>query len=171
MEYLNDSRIVMGVTSMSQLLNGHLGEIHKKELTFIDQQPSIDIVFNSNNLLYLTHVFINSTSSNLKRFRIQLLNNENDVQYTIESASMLVNLESLPSIVLAGIRLQFIETTDNRPPTNIRLSIQGCAKKIDITAEQTSTTAASTTTRIYPTEIPITPGKYIYIVEQQSIER
>jgi hypothetical protein len=70
---------------------------------------------------------------------------------------MMINLESLPSVVIAGIRLTFLQTSDDQPPKNIILSVQACVKEILIKTSPT-TTPASITERIYPKTTPITPG-------------
>ncbi|CAF4035916.1 unnamed protein product [Rotaria sp. Silwood2] len=160
-ELMTNKNIIIGITSESQLTQGNLGEIgHTKQngVTFANMTPSIDIIFRSNILIYLNSISIISTTTitNLKRFRIELLNNENDIQYKIESSSMTVNLESLPSVVVAGIRLTFLETNDNQPPKNIILSVQACVEKFLITTLAT-TTPSLTTRRTLPKTTPITP--------------
>lgn len=157
-ELMNNSKIIIGITSPSSITQGNLGSIGRNSITFSDTQPSIDIVFRSNILIYLSSISIISSNTNLNRFRIELLNNENDVQYKIESSSTTINLESLPSIILAGIRLTFLQTNDSQPPKNIRLSIQACVEEILISTPSPTTTPASTT-RTYPKTTPITPGK------------
>lgn len=162
LELMNSSNIIIGVTSKSSVVNGNLGNLGRNGVTFSDLQPSIDLIFRSNILIYLNSISIISSTTNLNRFRIELLNNENDIQYKIESSSMTINLESLPSMILAGIRLTFLETTDNQPPKDILLSIQACVEEILIQTTPT-TTPASTTRRIPPKTTPITPGKFTNI--------
>ena len=88
------------------------------------------LYFHSNILIYLSSISIISKNTNLKQFRIELLNNENDVQYKIESSSMMINLESLPAVLLAGIRLTFLQTNDHQPPKNIiPINSSMCEKK------------------------------------------
>jgi hypothetical protein len=167
---MNNSNIIIGITSQSPLTHGNLGQIGRIQqngVTFSDLQPSIDIIFRSNILISLSSISIISPNTNLKRFRIELLNNENTIQYKIESSSMIINLESLPSILLAGIRLTFLETNDHQPPKNILLSIQACVEEIFIQTPPT-TTPALTTKRIYPKTTPITPGKYFEFFEKLS---
>jgi hypothetical protein len=157
---MNNSNIIIGITSQSKLTNGNLGNIGQlKEngVTFSDLKPSIDIVFRSNILIYLDYISIISTTSNIKQFRVELLNNENDVQYKIESLSTKINLASLPSMALAGIRLTFLQTNDNQPPRDIILSIQACVEEIVIKKTST-TTPAPTTRRVYGKTTPIAPG-------------
>jgi hypothetical protein len=158
---MTSKNVILGITSKSKLTHGTLGDIGRG-ITFSDLKPSVDIVFHSNILIYLNSISINSADTNLKQFRIELLNNENDVQYKIESSSMTINLESLPSVVLAGIRLTFLQTSDNQPPKNIILSIQACVKEILIKTSPT-TTPAPTTKRIYGKTTPITPGRDLLI--------
>ncbi len=159
LELMNNSNIIIGITSQSSLTHGNLGSIGRNNVTFSDLQPSIDIIFRSNILIYLNSISIISLNTNLNRFRVELLNNENNIQYKIESSSMKINFESLPSIILAGIRLTFLQTNDHQPPKNILLSIQACIEEILIQTLPT-TTPALTTNRIYPQTTPITPGKY-----------
>ncbi|CAF0896589.1 unnamed protein product [Rotaria sordida] len=158
-ELMTNKNIIIGITSQSQLINGNLGEIGQTKfngVTFSNLTSSIDIIFRSNILIYLNSISIISTTTNLKQFRIELLNNENDIQYKIESSSMTVNLESLPSILLAGIRLTFLQTNDNQPPKNIILSIQACVEEILITTPVT-TAPTLTTSRTFPQAPPMTP--------------
>jgi hypothetical protein len=160
---MNNSNIIIGLTSNSSLTDGNLGSIGRNSVTFSNIQPSIDIIFRSNILISLSSISIISSNTNLKRFRIELFNCEYDLQYKIESSSMIINFESLPSIILANIRLTFLQTNDNQPPKNILLSIQACVQEILI---ETSTTPALTTRRIYPKTTPITPGKYFKFYEE-----
>ncbi len=169
---MNNSNIILGVTSQSRLTAGNLGEIGQTEqngVTFSDLHPSIDLLFRSNILIYLNSISIISTNTNLNRFRIELLNNENNIQYQIESSSMTVNLESLPAIVLAGIRLTFLQTKDKQPPKNILLSIQACVEEILITTPPT-TTPRLTTQKVYPKTTPITPGKSYKFLERSVLD-
>ncbi len=163
LELMNSSNVIIGVTSKSPVTNGNLGNLGRSDqtgVTFSNSQPSIDLVFRSNILIYLSSISIISSTTNLNRFRIELLNNENDIQYRIESSSMTVNLESLPSMALAGIRLTFLQTTDNQPPKDIQLSIQACVEEIlTQTFPTTTSPSTTTTTGIPPRTIPITPGK------------
>lgn len=168
MELMNDSRIIVGVTSSSQLIEGRLGEIGRTGITFSDFSPSIDIVFRSNILIYLNTISILSSTTNLKRFRVELLNNENFVQYKIESSSMTINLESLPSIVLAGIRLTFLQTQDNQPPKDIRLSIDACVKEIFIQTSRSTTAITTTPATVPPSTTPVTPDHCIDIDAMQQ---
>lgn len=157
---MNDSRIIIGLTSSSPLVEGDLGKIYHHDVTFADRNATIDIVFEPNLLVYLNEISIESSRTNVKRFRLQLLNNENSVQHTIESSSMRVHLESLPSVIIAGIRLTFLQTRDRQPASNIRLSIRGCVEKIFVpTPLSTTTPQTITTTRSYPRTTPITPGR------------
>ena len=155
---MNSSNIILGLTSPNRLISGSLAQIKQAGVSFVDAQPSIDIVFHANLLISLNSISMISSASNLKRMRIELLNNENDVQFTIESSSMVVTLESLPSIVLAGVRLTLLQTTDDQPPRNIVLSIDACVEEIVVTTPAT-TTLPSTTERVYPSTTPITPGR------------
>jgi len=157
---MNNSNIIIGVTSKSSVTDGNLGNIGRTGITFSDHQPSMDIIFRSNILIYLSSISILSSNTNLNRFRLELLNNENNVQYKIESSTTTINLESLPSVILAGIRLTFLQTNDHQPPKNILLSIQACIEEILIqTPPPPTTTPVSITSRIYPQTTPITPGK------------
>lgn len=163
---MKNNRVIAGVTSNSSISQGKLSQIGRTDtngVTFSDLQPSFDLVFRSNILLYLSTISINSQTTNVKRFRIELLNNENDAQYEIESSSLIVNFESLPAVVLAGIRFTLLETTDYQPPKNIALSIQACAEEIliETTPEPTTTTPALTTTGVPPITEPITAGKFM----------
>jgi len=167
LELMNSSNIIIGIASQSSLSDGYLGNIGRNTVTFSDLQPSIDIIFRSNILIYLNSISIISSNTNLNRFRIELLNNENTIQYKIESSSMKINLDSLPAIVLAGIRLTFLQTNDHQPPKNILLSIQACIEEILIQTPPT-TTPALTTTRTYPPTTPITPGKYLKFLEKKT---
>lgn len=158
---MNNSRLIRGVTSSSRLTDGNLGQIQHQEVSFADQPATIDIAFQPDILVYLSAITINSTTSNLKRFRVELLTGENQVQYTIESSSMSVNLQSLPSTVLAGIRLTLLQTTDDQPARNILLSVQACVEEILTSpATTSSTTPARTTPRSYARTTPITPGMF-----------
>lgn len=162
---MNDNRIIVGVTSSSPVSQGELryiGRNNSEGVTFSDLQPSFDLVFRSNLLIYLSTISIISPTTNVKRFRIELLNNEDEAQYQIESSSLTVNFESLPSVVLAGIRFTFLETTDSQPPKNIVVSIRACVEEILIETSPETTPATSTlttTTGIPPVTEPITPGK------------
>ncbi len=172
LELMNSSNIIIGVTSKSTLTNGSLGNLGRSDrngVTFSDIQPSVDLIFRSNILIYLNSISIISSTTNLNRFRIELLNNENYIQYKVESSSMTVNLDSLPSMILAGIRLTFLQTTDNQPPKNILLSIQACVEEILIQTSPT-TTPPSTTRRIYPKTTPITPGKSFEVHRSMALD-
>ena len=157
---MNNSHLILGVTSPSRLTVGNLGKIQHQQVSFADQQATIVVVFRPDILLYLSQVTINSTTSNLKRFRLELLTGENLVQYTIESSSMSVNLQSLPSTVLAGIRLTFLRTTDGQPARDILLSVQACVEEIvtSTTTIPSTTTLAPATSTSSPRTTPITPG-------------
>ena len=161
---MKNNRVVAGVTSKFPLTKGtlsHIGRNVSDGVTFSDLQPSIDIVFRSNILIYLSTISIISSTTNAKRFQIELLNSEDVAQYQIESSSLTVNFESLPSVVLAGIRITFLETTDGQPPKNIILSIEACIEEIliETTPATTTTTPAPITSGIPPTTELITPGK------------
>lgn len=168
---MTNKNVIMAITSESQIIRGSLGGIGRLNtngVTFADLNPSIDIIFRPNILIFLDSISITSTITNLQRFRIELLNNENDVQYKIESSSMIVNLQSLPSIVIAGIRITLLQTIDNQPPENITLSVQACVEEILITTPL-PTTSPSPTSRTYPTMTPITPGIYFNTFYKLSI--
>jgi hypothetical protein len=170
---MNNSNIIIGITSQSKLTSGNLGDIGRIKqngVTFTDLHPSIDIIFRSNILIYLNSISIISSNTNVNRFRIELLNNENNIQYKIESSSMIINFESLPSIILAGIRLTFLQTNDNQPPKNILLSIQACVEEILIENPPTTTPPVLTTRKIYPKTTPITPGKPFKIHEKPVLD-
>ncbi|CAF5171727.1 unnamed protein product, partial [Rotaria magnacalcarata] len=159
-EVMTNKNIIIGITSQSQINYGNLGSIGRTAyggITFSDLFPSIDIILRPNLLIYIHSISIISKETNLERFRIELLNNENDIQYKIESPTMTVNLDSLPSVVLAGIRITFLRTDDNQPPKNISLSIQACVDEILIITPAT-TRPLPTTSRTYPTTTPITPA-------------
>ena len=161
---MKNQNIIRGIISHSLLTHGNLGQIGYSEqngVTFTNLNSSIDIIFRSNMLIYLNTISIISTKTNLQQFRIELLNNEHHSQYTIESSSMTVNLETLPGIVLAGIRLIFHRTNDNQPAKNIVVSIQACIEEILITTTPITPTNLSTTSRINPQTTPITPGRYL----------
>lgn len=162
MELMNNNRVVAGVTTVFPLIKGSLGQIGRNGsdgVTFSDLPSSVDIVFRSNILIYLSTISIPSSTTNLKRFLIELLNSEDVAQYRVESTSLTVNFESLPSMVLAGIRITFLETTDDQPAKDIIISIQACVEEILIEPTPTTTTPAPTTSGIPPITEPITPGK------------
>ncbi|CAF2077019.1 unnamed protein product [Rotaria magnacalcarata] len=169
-EVMTNKNIIIGITSQSQINYGNLGSIGRTAyggITFSDLFPSIDIILRPNLLIYIHSISIISKETNLERFRIELLNNENDIQYKIESPTMTVNLDSLPSVVLAGIRITFLRTDDNQPPKNISLSIQACVDEILIITPAT-TRPLPTTSRTYPTTTPITPDSCVDIDAMQQ---
>ncbi|CAM4908393.1 unnamed protein product [Rotaria socialis] len=169
-ELMTNKNIIIGITSQSEISYGNLASIGRTTsggITFSDLFPFIDIILRPNLLIYIHSISIISKETNLERFRIELLNNENDIQYKIESSSMTVNLDSLPSVVLAGIRITFLETDDNQPPQNITLSIQACVDEILIITPAT-TTPLPTTRRTYPTTTPITPDNCVDIDAMQE---
>ena len=159
---MKNKRIVADITSSSKLAYGNLSEIGRtkqKGVTFADLSPTIDVIFLPNIRIYLNTISVISNKTNLKRFRIALLDSKNYVQYKGESSSMTVNLESLPGLVLTAIRLTFYETIDNQPPKNIALSIRACAEKILNPTFPTTATSLTIET-ISPRTTPTTPGRH-----------
>ena len=158
---MNDSRVLKGLTSSSRLIDGQLGEIYHRDVTFADRNATIDLVFLPQLLVDLAEISIESNRTNLQRFRLELLNNENFVQHTIESSSLRIRLDSLPSVLIGGIRLTFLQTADRKAAKNVRLSIFGCVEKIFVETSSTSSTTPRPTTRTTTTTTrPITPGAF-----------
>ena len=160
-EILNRKDIIKGLITSSRVVKGDLAKLWESSITFEDVQPSIDIVFQPNILIHLSEISINSSMCNLRRFRIELLNDGDNAQYRIESSSMSVNFEALPSVMLAGIRLTFLQpTNDRQPPSNIHLSIRACVEEIipPSTTMVSTTATTSTPPTIYTSTTSIGPG-------------
>ena len=77
LELMNNSTIIIGVTSKSRLTKGNLGHLGRRDgesVTFSDLQPSVNLIFRTNILIYLNSISIISSTTNVNRFRIELLN-------------------------------------------------------------------------------------------------
>ena len=157
---MNDSRILRGLTSSSPVLDGELGKIYHDDVTLAERNATIDLVFQPDLLVYLSEVSLEADRTNLQRFRLELLNAENFVQHTIESSSLRVHLDSLPSVQIGGLRLTFLQTTDRRAAKNLRLSIFGCVEKIFVPPSSTTPKPKTTTTTPRPRTTPITAGAF-----------
>jgi hypothetical protein len=67
---------------------------------------------------------INSLT-NVKRFRVDLIDDYKSIIQTIDSNENLT-ADGLTEIGIAAIQITYLETSDNQPPKNIRLAIRGC---------------------------------------------
>lgn len=147
LELMNNTNIVRGLRSSSKLIDGDLSNIRNNFVTFCDEESSIEIVFYRTFLFRLVEISIDSMMTNVRRFRIELLNTENEIFHRIETNSLSLNFEHLPSVVLSSIRLTFLQpTVDGLPARNIRLSIISCVQEIFLLPDPTTTTTTTMST-------------------------
>ena len=73
----------------------------------------------------LQSIALINSQSNVKRFRVELIDDDKSVIQTIESNENLT-VQGLTEVGIAAIRITYLETNDNQPPRNIRLAIRGC---------------------------------------------
>lgn len=66
-----------------------------------------------------------NSETNVKRFRVDLMDDDKSIVQTIESNENLT-VQGLTEVGIAAIRITYLETTDKQPPRNIRLAIRGC---------------------------------------------
>lgn len=98
-------------------------------------------------------VSLKSSTTNVKRFRVDLIDDYRSIVQTIESDNKLI-IDGLTEVGIAAIQITYLETQDNQPPRNIRLSVKGCfgilPKRRRTTPEiqlTTTTTKAPQTTK------------------------
>jgi hypothetical protein len=70
-------------------------------------------------------VSLTSSTTNVKRFRVDLIDDYKSIVQSIESNKKLI-IDGLTEIGIAAVQITYLETNDNQPPRNIRLSIKGC---------------------------------------------
>ena len=73
----------------------------------------------------LQSIALINSQSNVKRFRVELIDDDKSVIQTIDSNENLT-VQGLTEVGIAAIRITYLETNDNQPPRNIRLAIRGC---------------------------------------------
>lgn len=97
-----------------------------------NQPIIIDIIFPPGIIGRLYEVGIRS--SNVYRIRVQLVETPNGLLYTLTSAhsnhttekNTSPRLTGFPPVHSSGIRVTLLNTTDGRPPRNVKIFTNGC---------------------------------------------
>lgn len=91
-----------------------------------DQLPITFLIkFKSNIHAEITSISLISPTTNVEKFQVDLIDDYKSILQTIPSSKDLT-VEGLTEIGIAAIRITYIQTSDNKSPKNIRLSIKGC---------------------------------------------
>lgn len=102
------------------------------------------IIFKSTIYAEIQSISLISSLTNVKRFRVDLIDDYKSIVQTIESNTNLT-IDGLTEVGIAAIQITYIETNDNQPPKNIRLAIKGCFEILP-TRRRTTPAIQSTTT-------------------------
>lgn len=83
------------------------------------------IILKSTVYAELQSIALVDSQTNVKRFRVDLIDDYQSIVQTVESNENLT-IQGLTEVGIAAIRITYLETKDNQPPKNIRLAIRGC---------------------------------------------
>jgi hypothetical protein len=95
--------------------------------------------------LPITFLIILKSSVYAEQFQVDLIDDYKSIVQTIESNKNLT-IDGLTEVGIAAIQITYIETKDNQPPTDIRLSIKGCFGVLP-SPRRTTPAVHSTTTK------------------------
>lgn len=93
-------------------------DIQTSPITFL-------IILKSTVYAEIQSIALINALTNVKRFRVDLIDDYKFIIQTIESNENLT-IEGLTEVGIAAIQITYLETNDNQPPKNIRVAIQGC---------------------------------------------
>ena len=112
------------------------------------------IIFKPNIYAEIQSVSLISSTTNVKRFQVDLIDDYKSVVQSVHSNDNLT-AEGLTAVGIAAIQITYTKTNDNQPPKNIRLSIKGCFAVLP-TNRRTATTTMESTTAKAPETTPLT---------------
>ncbi len=109
------------------------------------------IILKSTIYAEIQSISLINSITNIKRFRVDLIDDYKLIVQTIESNENLT-IEGLTEVGIAAIQITYLETKDNQSPKNIQLSIKGCfgilPKRRRTTPKIQSTTTTTKAPRI-----------------------
>jgi len=143
---------ITGTLPSSKQLNDYFNQTsyisyntQKLPITFL-------IIFKSTVYAEIQSVSLINTITNIKRFRIDLIDDYKSIVQTIESNENLT-IHDLTEVGIAAIQITYLETNDNQPPKNIRLAIKGCFGILPTNRRTTPEIQSTTTTTKAPQTI------------------
>jgi hypothetical protein len=83
------------------------------------------IILKSTVYAEIQSIALINSLTNVKRFRVDLIDDYKSIIQTIDSNENLT-ADGLTEVGIAAIQITYLETSDNQPPKNIRLAIRGC---------------------------------------------
>jgi len=107
------------------------------------------IIFKSTIYAEIQSISLINSLTNIKRFRVDLIDDYKSIVQTIQSNENLT-VEGLTEVGIAAIQITYLETTDNQSPKNIRLAIKGCFGILPKSRTTTTPKIQSTTTTKAP---------------------
>ncbi len=115
-------------TSPSKTANKLSDYFNETSLVSYDKQRlpiTFMIILKSTVYAEIHSISLKSSTTNIKRFRVDLIDDYKSIVQTTESTDKLI-IDGLTEVGIAAIQITYLETNDNQPPRNIRLSIKGC---------------------------------------------
>jgi hypothetical protein len=103
------------------------------------------IILKSTVYAEIQSITLINSLTNVKRFRVDLIDDYKSIVQTIESNENLT-ADGLTEVGIAAIQITYLETNDNQPPKNIRLAIRGCFGILPTRRRTTKPQIQSTTT-------------------------
>lgn len=97
-----------------------------------------------------------SPSTNVRRFRVDLIDDYKSIVQTVESNENLT-ATGLTAVGIAALQITYLETKDQQAPKNIRLSVRGCFEILS--ADRRTTTVGTTAEPSTATKSPRTTKK------------
>lgn len=129
----NQNKLLQSVSG-----NESLGIFSPNGLSLNSTTGSIDIAFKPGMTSNIDHISIIGTQHNIKKYRLSFFDINNRI---IDERQLKIDTnESLLIDNVATIRFVFLETTDNKPIKNVKLSIRGCFFQIPNYKPRKSTT-------------------------------
>lgn len=102
------------------------------------------IIFKSTVYAEIQSISLINSLTNVKRFRVDLIDDYKTIVQTIQSNDNLT-IEGLTEVGIAAIQITYLETKDNQSPKNIRLAIKGCFGILPKPRRTTTPTVRTTT--------------------------
>jgi hypothetical protein len=121
-------------------------------ISYKNEKQPIDflIIFKPTTLVELQSISLVSSKTNVKQFRVDLIDDDKSIVQTLESDTNLT-VRGMTEVGVAAIRITYLETDDQQAPRNIRLSIRGCF--VVLSTKTTTTSVTETTTTAEPPRI------------------
>ncbi len=103
------------------------------------------IILKSTVYAEIQSITLINSLTNVKRFRVDLIDDYKSIVQTIESNENLT-ADGLTEVGIAAIQITYLETNDNQPPKDIQLAIRGCFGILPTRRRTTKPQIQSTTT-------------------------